>query len=189
MDEKLRENVIEAFVRAALAVGAKDYEEGMKFAKEFFKRIHEGIQVIETTEKLRTALDSVPPLTKREQMIALFLADHLPQFIRFGLKIAAKQAASDFSAFGVGRPPSIPAYKNGEVLNYVALLLRKGCKLNAAKKRTAQQFGCSLRNVERLWSKRETVEDNEALTEVTMNDVLEYLEPAGVPARSSQRTR
>lgn len=175
MNENVREKFVVAIQKSLRVVGAKDYESGMESAEKLLGWAHNGIQSIRTTDDLRAALDSVPPLTKREEAIALFLMNQLPQVIRMGLKIAAKKAAFTLPALQTGRPPAIPARKSGEVLNYIALLHRKGCTLDAAQMRSARKFGCSLRTIERLWSKRESVEDEDEIVEVTMDDALNYL--------------
>ena len=175
MDEKLREKMILAFEKAVRAAGAKDYEEGMNSARKLIGWVHARAESIQNIEDLRATLDSIPPLSKRDEVIGLFIVNHLPQILRIGLKIAARKAASELPAFQAGRPPAIPARKSGEVLDYIAHLHRKGCTLDAAKMRTSLKFGCSLRTIERLWSKRESAEDDLEIIEVTMDEALEYI--------------
>ncbi len=41
--------------------------------------------------------------------------------------------------------------------------------------RARLKFGCSLRAIEGLWSKRRSISDDEEMVEVTMDDALGYL--------------
>ena len=111
MDEKLREKMIVAIDKSIRVAGAKDYEEGMTSARKLIGWAYERVQAIERIDDLRSTLDSMPPLTKRESAIALFFVNHLPQFIRIGLKMAAKKAASDLPSLPPGRPPR---YRNSQ---------------------------------------------------------------------------
>jgi hypothetical protein len=77
-------------------------------------------------------------------------------------------------ALNSGRPPALSSQKANEALDYVSKLNRQGCTLEVAKSRAAQRFGCSLRTIERLWIKRESIDADEEIVEVTMNDALNY---------------
>jgi hypothetical protein len=179
VDEKLREKFVSAIERAVLVAGAKNYEEGMKSATKFLGRLHEDVRTIETRDDLRNLLDSCPPMSKREEMIYLFFANHLPQVIRLGLKTAAKKAADTIPPMKPGRPPAIAPQRIAEVLDNVATLYRKGCSLEVAIYRTSQRFGTSERTIERLWAKRESITDDELMPEVTMDEALEYITSGG----------
>jgi hypothetical protein len=113
-------------------------------------------------------------MSKKDEAIALLISKSLPQLLRFGLKILAKSAASTLPQLQTGRPKVIPAHKAGEVLDYVSLLHRKGCQWEIAKQRAAQKFGCNIRTIERLWSKRESIKVNDLPIAVSMDDVIKY---------------
>lgn len=175
MNEKLREEFVAAIEESVRIAGATDYKEGMESARKLIAWAYDRVQSIQTLDDLRAVLNSCPPLSKREEAIALFLVSHMPQVVRFGLKFAANKAASTLPALKGGRPVAIPASEAREVLDYIALLYRKGCSFEVAKNRAAQKFGCHLRTVERLWSKRALIEDKDQPIEVKIDDVLEYL--------------
>ena len=175
MDEKLREKLVLAIERSARMAGANDYEEGMESARNLITWVYDRIQSIRTLDDLRAVLDSCPPFSRREEAILLFLVNQMPQVIRFGLKVAAKKATSTLPAPKGGRPLAIPASEAREVLDYILLLYRKGCTFEVAKNRAAQKFGCHLRTVERLWSRRALIGDEDQPIEVKIDDVLEYL--------------
>jgi hypothetical protein len=135
----------------------------------------DGIEAIKTPEDLRSRLDSLPPMSKRDEAIALFISKSLPQLLRFGLKILAKSAASTLPQLQTGRPKVIPLQRAHDVLDYVSLLHRKGCSWEIAKQRAAERFGCNIRTIERLWSKRESIELDNAPIAVSVDDVINYL--------------
>jgi hypothetical protein len=108
-------------------------------------------------------------------MIGLLLANRLPQVVRLGLKIAAKKGADTLPAMKGGRPPAIPVSHAGEVLDYVAKLIRVGCSLEIAIQRASDRFGASVRTIQRLWTKRESISDEEPVIEITMDEALKYL--------------
>ena len=175
MDEKLREKFVSAIEKAILIAGANDYEQGMQTTRKLLEWANENVKSIQTLDGLRTVLDSCPQMSKREEMIGLFLTNRLPQVIRFGLKIAAKKAVETIPAMKGGRPPAIPPQRVYEVLDYVSTLHRKGCSWEAAIRRTAMRFEISERTIERLWSRRESISDDDVMPEVTFEDAIGYL--------------
>ncbi len=175
MDQKLREKFVDAVEKSFLVVGAKDYESGMNQARKLIAFAYEGIESMKTPDDLRTLLDSCPPISKREQLIGLLIAQNLPGILRLGLKLAAKRAVTDLPALNSGRPPALSSQKAHEALDYVSKLNRQGCPFEVAKSRAAQKFRCSLRTIERLWTKRESIDDEEEIVEVTMDDALNYI--------------
>jgi hypothetical protein len=175
VDEILREKVLVACERAMLAAGAGSYEEEMETATKLIGKIYKGISQIRTADDMRVVLHAYPPVSKWEGVKVLFLVDHFPQVLRLGLKIAAEKAASTIPATHGGRPLAIPSQRIGEVLDYVSLLHRKGCTLEASINRTAFKFGSSERTIERLWAKRDLVSDAEAVPAHTVEEALSYL--------------
>lgn len=168
-----------AIEKSLVVAGAKDYEDGIKTTKKLLEWAHQNIQSVQTREKLRAALDSCPPVSKREGLFALFVANRLPQVFRFGLQIAAKKAADSIAPMKGGRPPAIAPQKTGEVLDCVSALMRRGCTFEAAIYRTAQRFGSSERTIERLWARRGSISDDESMPEVTMDEAVKYLSSGG----------
>lgn len=183
MNEKVRENFVSASDKWVQLAGAKDYAEGMKKAANLIAWVHENIRSIQTHDDLRAALDSCPPLSKREEMTYLFLANHLPQAIRILLQIAAKKAADRIPPMKGGRPPAIPPQKIGEVLDNVSTLIRKGCTLEVAIYRTAQRIGKSERTIERLWARRGSISDDDLMPEVTMDEAIVFITSGGESER------
>jgi hypothetical protein len=175
LDEKLREKLVVAIEKSLLGAGAKDYEDGIETTKKLLEWAYQNIQSIQTRDGLRAALDSCPPMSKREETIALFISAGLPLLIRTGLQIAAKKAAATIPAPKGGRPSAIPPQKVGEVLDCVAGLIRRGCTVEAAIYRTAQRFGGSERTILRLWAKRGSMTDDELTPAVTVDEVIEYI--------------
>ena len=159
--------------------GAKDYEEGMKKLRSLIGWVHDRIQFVQTRDDLRAVLDSCPPMSRREELTYLFLANQLPQVIRPGLQIAAKKAADTIPPMKGGRPPAIAPQKTSEVLDCVSTLIRKGCTLEAAIYRTAQRFTSSERTIERLWAKRGSISDDELMPEVTMDEAIAFITRGG----------
>ena len=175
MDEKLREKFVSAIENAMRVAGANDYNEGMQTARKLLEWACNNVRSIQTLDDLRAALESCPPLSKREEMIGLFLANRLPQVIRFGLKIAAKRAADTVPSMKGGRPLAIPPQRVGEVLDYVSKMNRIGCSFETAIQRASQRFGPSERTIERLWAKRASISDEEPVIEITLEEALKYL--------------
>jgi hypothetical protein len=175
VDEKLREKFVSALEKAVLVAGSKNYEEGMKSATKLIGWLYDNVQSIQTREDLRSLLDSFPQMSKREEMIYLFLLNNLPQVVRFALKTAAKKAADTIPPMKSGRPPAIAPHRIAEVLDSVAVLYRKGCSLEVAVYRTSQRFCTSERTIERLWARRESITDDELMPEVTMDEAIEYI--------------
>jgi hypothetical protein len=126
LEEKLREKFVEAVDKALKTAGARDYVSGMEQAKKLIAFAYEGIESIKTPGDLRAALDSCPPLTKREEIVYLLLAQNLPALLRLGLKIAAKKAATDFPTLNSGRPPALSKQQAGKALDYASKLHRLG---------------------------------------------------------------
>jgi hypothetical protein len=107
LNEKLREQIVLAVEKSFRKVGANDYEEGLNKAKKLIEWVYQGIEAIQTRDGLRAALDSCPPMSKRDELRALFIAISLPLLIRTGLQIAAKKAAATIPAPKGGRPPAL----------------------------------------------------------------------------------
>ena len=162
-----------------VVAGAKDYAEGMESASKVIGWFYERTQMVKTRDDLRALLDSCPAMSKREELTYLFLANHLPQVIRPGLKNAAKKAADTIPPRKGGRPPAIAPQKTGEVLDCVSALMRKGCTHEAAIYRTAQRFTSSERTIERLWAKRGSISDDELMPEVTMDEAIAFITRGG----------
>jgi len=103
----------------------------------------------------------------RDRFVCLFIAGHLPQLLRWGLKKMADDAARTLPAMPAGRPASMTANQREEALDYICKLLRQGVSLDIAKQRAADRYGCSLRTIERYWAARkEPEEDKPTLSEL-----------------------
>jgi hypothetical protein len=188
VNEKLREKLAAAIEKSLLAAGAKDYEEGLNTTKKLIEWAHQNVEAIQTRDGLRAALDACPPMSKREELRALFIAAGLPLLFRTVLQMAAKKVAGTIPAPKGGRPPAVPPQKTGAVLDCVSGLIRKGCTVEAAITRTALRFGSSERTVERLWAKRGSISDDEMLPEVSMDEALLYLTSDCVPVEEDDTT-
>jgi hypothetical protein len=175
VDEKFREKFVDAVEKSFKVMGAQDYESGIEPARRITTFAYEGVESIKTPDDLRAVLDALPPLSRREQLIGLLIAQNLPGILRFGLKIAAKKAASDLPALNSGRPPALSSQQGHEALDYVSKLNRQGCSFEVAKSRTAQRFGCSLRTIERLWKDRAAFLNNQEERDVTIDEALRYI--------------
>lgn len=169
MDEKIREKMVSALENAVHTAGAKDYEDGMNQATKLIEFAHNGVQSIRTIKGLRATLDSCPPMSKSEEKVALLTLNLLPQLFRIALKMAAAKAT--LPPPSGGRPRATTANKTQEVLDFVSELFRKGSRLNVAKDRAAKKYGLSLRTIERLWSKRESILEDEP----TIDDALRFI--------------
>jgi hypothetical protein len=172
LDEKLREKIIAAVEKSIQIAGAKDYQSGMVQTSKLLAYFYEHIESMKTPDDLRALLDRCPPMSRYEKALALVLAQNLHHVLRLGLKAAAKKAASDLPAGG--RPSALANDKALEALDYVSKLNRKGYPFEVAKSRAAHNYGCSVRTIERLWAKRESISE-EMLPDVTIEDALRYL--------------
>jgi hypothetical protein len=94
----LREQIVLAVEKSFRGAGANDYEEGLNKPKKLIEWVYRGIEAIQTRYGLRAPLDSCPPMSKREELRAIFVAASLPLLIRTGLQIAAKKAAATIPA-------------------------------------------------------------------------------------------
>jgi hypothetical protein len=108
-----------------LIAGARDYDDGIRTTRKLINWVSEHIQSVETLDGLRTALDSCPPTSRREERIILFVATRLPQLIRAGVQIAARKAAATIPAPKGGRPAAI-APEGGNVSGWAASLTLSG---------------------------------------------------------------
>lgn len=168
MDEKTREKIVASFEEAMRKVGAQSYDEGIESVARLFRFVSEGIEAMRTPDKLRETLDSLPPLSRRDKTILLFLATHLPHLLRWGLKWMAEDAVHTLPAMNGGRPNAMTSDEVQEALDYVVKLLRQGVSLDIAKLRASQKFGCSLRTIDRYWAARENpAEDKPTLKEIS----------------------
>lgn len=175
MDEKLREKLVNAVEKSFHVAGARDYESGIEQARKLIAFVYEGVNSMKTPDELRLLLDSFPALSKREELIGLFIAQNLPGILRLGLKLAAKKAASDLPGLKSGRPPALSLQQVHEALDYVSKLNRQGCPFEVAKLRTGQRFGCSPRTIERLWKGRAAFADDSPVIAPTIDEALSYL--------------
>jgi len=167
LDEKTREKLVASFEEAIRAVGAPSYEEGFETLARLIRFAGEGIETIGTRDKLRETLDRLPPLSIRDRFICMFIAGHLPQLLRWGLRKMADDAARTLPAMPAGRPTSMTANQREEALDYICKLLRQGVALEIAKQRTADKYGCSLRTIERYWAAREeSAEESPTMDEI-----------------------
>jgi hypothetical protein len=174
MDEKIREKMVLALENAVRVAGAKDYEDGMRQATNLIEFARNGAQSIQTIEGLRTVLDSCPPMSRREEKIVLVLMNQLPQVLRIGFMVAAAKAKATLPPPTGGRPRATTASKTQEVLDFVSELFRKGSRLRVAQTRAANKYGLSLRTIERLWSNRESILEDEP----TIDDGLRFIQTA-----------
>jgi hypothetical protein len=181
VDEKMREKMVLALENAVRVAGARDYEEGMKQAKKLIDFADNGIQSIQTIEGLRKTLDSCLPTSKSEEKVVLLAIKLLPQLLRVGLKMAAKKAVSALPPPPAGRPRVTTANKTQEVLIFISELHRKGCSLKVAKGRASRRFEISLRTIERLWSNRGSVHEDEP----TFKEVLRFIQTGESPSGQS----
>src|SRR5271170_785105 len=155
LDEKTREKIVASFENAMRTVGAQNYEDGVETVARLIRFASDGIETMRTPDQLRETLDRLPPLSMRERMMILFLMPRLPQLLRLGLKMLGEEAGRTLPAPDGGRPRSMSADTVEEALDYVCKLQRQGVRLEIAKLRTAQKFGCSLRTIERYWRTRD----------------------------------
>jgi hypothetical protein len=168
LNEKTREKMVSALEKAILSLGEPTYEDGMKKAVKVLEFFTNGARSIQTPEGLRSALDACQPLTKGEEILALFAMQNLPSLIRVGLKMAAKSAAVDLPVPPSGRPSALTAQQAKDAVDYVWELTRKGASMDAAKLRASQKFGCGRRTIDRLCAHR----DSEPEDKPTMKDVV-----------------
>jgi hypothetical protein len=166
LDEKTREKIVASFEEALRKVGAQSYEEGIETTEKLLRFVSGGLDAIRTPDTLRETLDSLPPLSRRDRIILLFLMAHLPHLLRWGFKKMAEDAVRTLPAMNGGRPSAMTADQVQEALDYVSKLVRQGVSLEIAKKRAGQKFACSLRTIERYWATRgEPTEDTPTIDE------------------------
>jgi hypothetical protein len=175
VDEKTRERLVLAVENAIRVSGAKNYEAGMKQALKLIEFVHTGIRSIQTIDDLRTTLDSCLPMSKSEEKIAVLAISFLPQILRIGLKMAAQEAQRTLPALPGGRPRAITAIETAQVRDFVSKLIREGSTLKAAKDRASRKFVLSKRTIERIWSGRKAMPENEP----TIKDALRYITTHG----------
>jgi len=171
VDEIIREKIVTAIENGVRAAGAIDYEGGMKQAEKLIEFAYSGVRSIRTIEELRSALDSCPPMSKSEEKIVLLSMQLLPQVLRIGLKMAAKKATSTLPSSPAGRPRATTATETQELLIYISELHRKGCSLKVAKIRASMKYGHSPRTIERLWSNRGAIREDEP----NIQDALRFI--------------
>jgi hypothetical protein len=175
VNEKLRDKIVDAVEKSFRIAGAKDYESGIEQARKLIAFAYEGIDSMKTQDDLRAGLDSCSPLSRREELIGLLIAQNLPGILRLGLKLAAKKAATDLPILNSGRPQALSSQEARDALDYVSRLNRQGCPFEAAKSRTAQKFNCSIRTIERLWKDRSILLSDQETPDVTIDEALRYI--------------
>jgi hypothetical protein len=104
VDEQVREKLAWAIEKSVMDNGAKNYEQGLKQAKTVLEFLLKGVDSIQTKEDLRTALTQLQLESRHEERVALFVMNQIPHLLRFGLKLAAKRAASTLPSIPGGRP-------------------------------------------------------------------------------------
>jgi len=171
LDEITREKMVSAMEKAVLSLGEPTYEDGMKKAVKLLEFAANGARSMETVDGLRSSLDGLEPLSKRDEKILLFALQNLPSLLRLGFKMAAKRASADLPAPPGGRPPVLTAEKAKEAIDYVWDLTRKGASMDAAKFRAVQKFRCSRRTIDRLCANRGSDPEDRP----TMADVIRLL--------------
>lgn len=189
MDEEMREKMISAFEDAVRVAGAKDYETGMMQARNLIvfvsglvEFVTRSICAMGTIEGLRKMLDSMEEMSEEEAALLMLVLNQLPQLLRFGLMTVGKTAASTIPPPSGGRKPALTARQIKEALDYVSQLNRKGVSMPVAKARASQKFGCGLRTIERLWTNRESLpEDEPTMGELVSRVLKEVNLSAGWP--------
>jgi len=73
LDEKTREKIVASFEEAMRKTGAKSYVEGIETTAKLLRFASDALDAIRTPDTLRETLDRLPPLSKREKTIVLFL--------------------------------------------------------------------------------------------------------------------
>ena len=173
MDQKRREETIIAVEKAFQVVGAENYEQGIETALQLLSAMHDRVAAIHTRDNLRKALDSIQ-MTRREEWLLLFTAKHAPQLLRRGLKTIVMRLIKELPRESGGRPTALSKRESQDALDYLLRLLRKGCTLEQAKTRTAINFHCSRRTIERLWQDRSSL-DEDGDSAITMEEAVTYL--------------
>lgn len=143
--------LIEANFRIA---GGKGWEESTSSMATFFEALAAEIRKMQTPELFMQMVDSWGPMTKKQEMMFLVALRYIPQVVRRGLCVLATSAAPLLPNPPGGRPDSLDGAQEQKVCDYVAERIRQGLSVEDAKHGAAQNFGCSVRTVERAWSRR-----------------------------------
>jgi hypothetical protein len=170
VDPEVRERIINAAEQALITVSGKSFEEGARFATKIVELVYTTVKQVQTKDELRKVMESAPEPSEHELQIILFAAENLPNLLRFGIKELSRRASTTLPTLQAGRRRKVTAQESRVVVNTVSELMVKGANLKAAKIRAAQQFGCSKRTVERIWSSRKNLPE----AEITVADVLRF---------------
>jgi len=169
MNPEQRDRFLHAFDETAKSLGDMTLDQALELASRLISKLHELFEKVKTRELFAYELEHSDVSPEMSEALISF-AEQFPRFARFAAVKLAKVAARDFPSPGEGRP-TLSAVAQVEIVKYVQqLYVEKKFRLRLAMQRAAMKFGCSLRSVQRCWSKRDQI--IESGPEMRFADVL-----------------
>ena len=110
-------------------------------------------------------------MTEEDSAIVPMIFGNMELLVRLLIEEGVKQVVADLPAYPLGRRRVLSLDESQKMLDFISGLHRKGTPLKTAKFRASQKYGCSLRTVERLWSKWDSI----PAPEFRADDALKYL--------------
>lgn len=171
MTEEFRERIIAACEDAFQKAGATSYQDAVDTTIRFLSSQAKELESIRSKDDLAKVLDSMPPLSKRDERLLSLALPVLPQLIRYILRAITQKASSALPSMSLGRPQAITGKAIDELLDLVSDLHRKGVPLRIAQQRASNRYGCSPRTVARLWASR----GSPSADNPTVRDLLRHI--------------
>ena len=158
--------------------GVPAYEAGMSKTIEVLRWLSAGMETIQTRQRLIEILQQMPEQNPTESRVMLAALNMLPQLLGQGLISAGKTIAKE-NPHKKGPKLKLTIEDQRLVCKHIGELLGRGVPLKVCKSRASQEFGVSLRTIERAWFARRELApaDPEITFEAVMTWAARFFTP------------
>lgn len=175
MRPEARERFLLAADSSARALGGSSFQDGIAIVRRTLAKLTELFDGVRTPELVVQSLDSLE-LTPELEEVLIQIVENGPLLVRW-IVMNLHRSAEDNLPNLPTRAPAVTGRDQVEVIKHVNKLnFEYDVPMEAAKKRAAQRFGCSVRTVERYWQKK--VEILASGPKYHFNDLLKEIKAA-----------
>ncbi len=164
-----RDAITSKFEDQMVALGAKDFDDGLRRIARFLEFFTSNVNQIRTREQLQRVLDDMPDLSRMNFLLVLGTLTFLPQLLRFSIQKLAQKIDEDLPPIPPGRP-GLDVVTKQQIIAHIGRRHMSGYSLEQAKKSAAIQFEQSESTIQRAWDGRGDIGD------VDFRSVVKFLE-------------
>jgi hypothetical protein len=153
MRPELRDEVLAGMDAVMQVFGEKDLESAMEKTFCVLDRLHQRMSQVRTREQFAAMLDAAEVSPEEEPFIRSSLRI-LPGYLITQVKKLVRSGLKDLPSLPAGRKAALTPEQQADVCSFIGALFARGVSLRVCKQRAAQQFGVSVRTIERAWQHR-----------------------------------